>query len=406
MVNKFGDCIVEGESYRTIQKVIVTSGKYLDYVTQIQESYRLGFTPFRLHTNTKGTWVTPIRCYNEGVYVSDSVGAVDVSSRTLETDSSKLVYYVEGGRGVTAIRGPPGVQGPVGLSGPVGPTGPQGVHGPRGEKGDSGAKAQKKDIIYTMGQFLPEQMASEYRGKALVRYTIDSKKDVMIVAGNRVTKIYDKRGNGKDAIQKDKSLAANLSTTKFKSGKQYLSFYRDCYTVPIDFDENPFTFMLIVYNIKDGGGKLNFLVSNYVKEDVLFRGISFLDDKKTIHIHSGMNVTTSSYYSHSNWSKSNPCERNKWVVLGVEWCNAPQSCSRSSIWVNAQRATYFISLISKGNREEMTLGGRIKSDINDMFSGSIAAMEVYTSQHDPIPDGMKYALMTVLCREYGITPDV
>ena len=41
------------------KKVVVAKGKYKDYTNQVRQRYELGFTPFRLHTNTVGTFVTP-----------------------------------------------------------------------------------------------------------------------------------------------------------------------------------------------------------------------------------------------------------------------------------------------------------------------------------------------------------
>ena len=34
---------------KALKKVTTSSGKYKDYIKQIQESYELGFTPYRLH---------------------------------------------------------------------------------------------------------------------------------------------------------------------------------------------------------------------------------------------------------------------------------------------------------------------------------------------------------------------
>ena len=82
-------------------------GKIKDYVDEIQQSYELGFTPYRLHTNADGTFVTSIRVYNGKVYVLDDVATIEVSNWYLETDtiSSKLIYFGGGGSGV-ALQGP------------------------------------------------------------------------------------------------------------------------------------------------------------------------------------------------------------------------------------------------------------------------------------------------------------
>ena len=63
---------------------------------EIQQSYELGFTPYRLHTNVDGTFVTPIRAYDGQVYVSDDVTTMQFTTRQIARDtiSSKLIYFV------------------------------------------------------------------------------------------------------------------------------------------------------------------------------------------------------------------------------------------------------------------------------------------------------------------------
>ena len=45
---------------------------------EIQQSYVHGFTPYRLHKNADGTFVTPIRVYNGKVYELDDVATMEV----------------------------------------------------------------------------------------------------------------------------------------------------------------------------------------------------------------------------------------------------------------------------------------------------------------------------------------
>ena len=69
MVNVFGDSIASGpRNLQVAKKVIVTEGKFKDYGGEIQQSYELGFTPYRIHKNTDGTFVTSIR-YCDGRYM-------------------------------------------------------------------------------------------------------------------------------------------------------------------------------------------------------------------------------------------------------------------------------------------------------------------------------------------------
>ena len=65
MVNIFGGSIASGQgNLQVVKKVVVTVGKFKDCIDEIQQSYVLGFTPYRLHKNADGTFVTPIRVYD------------------------------------------------------------------------------------------------------------------------------------------------------------------------------------------------------------------------------------------------------------------------------------------------------------------------------------------------------
>ena len=69
MDNIFGDSIANGPgNQQVVKKVVATEGTFKDYGDEIQQSYELGFTPYRLHKNTDGTFVTPIRYYDAYMY--------------------------------------------------------------------------------------------------------------------------------------------------------------------------------------------------------------------------------------------------------------------------------------------------------------------------------------------------
>ena len=80
-----------------MKKVVVTKGKFNDYIDEIQQSYGLGFRHYRLQPNVEGTYAAPIRVYSGKVYVLDDVATMEVSDWYLETDTinSKLVYFVK-----------------------------------------------------------------------------------------------------------------------------------------------------------------------------------------------------------------------------------------------------------------------------------------------------------------------
>ena len=79
MVNVFGDSIASRPgNLQVVKKVVVTVGKFKDYIDEIQHSYVLGFTPNRLHKNAVVTFVCPIRVYDGKIYALDDVATMEV----------------------------------------------------------------------------------------------------------------------------------------------------------------------------------------------------------------------------------------------------------------------------------------------------------------------------------------
>ena len=79
MVNVFRDGIASAPgNLQVVKKVVVTEGKFKDYWNEIQQSYELGFTTFRLYKNTDGTFVIPIRYYDGRVCELDDVATMEV----------------------------------------------------------------------------------------------------------------------------------------------------------------------------------------------------------------------------------------------------------------------------------------------------------------------------------------
>ena len=152
MVNVFGGSIASGPgNLEVVKKVVVTVGKFKDYIDEIQQSCELGLTPYRLHKNADGTFVTPIRVFD----VLDNVSKMEIGDRDFTTDriNSKLIYFVKGvvallckeiedpligkmgsvgNRGGIGGCGEKGDKGDTGFVGQQGPIGPQGSTGPRG----------------------------------------------------------------------------------------------------------------------------------------------------------------------------------------------------------------------------------------------------------------------------------
>ena len=172
MFNVFDDSIASGPgNLQVAKKVVVTVSKFKDYIDEIQQSYELGFTPYRVHTNIDNVFVTHIRVYEGRVYVLNDVATMEVGDRHFETDTrnSKLVYFVKGDGGggdtvaLQGYRGPAGARGlngdsrdrePAGsrrltgkrgAEGPEGPPGKIGKMGPVGARGGIGARREKGD---------------------------------------------------------------------------------------------------------------------------------------------------------------------------------------------------------------------------------------------------------------------
>ena len=142
MVNVFGGGIASGSgNLQVAKKVVVTVGRFKDYSDEIQQSYVLGFTPYRLQKNVDGTFVTPIR---GKVYVLDDVATMEVSNRYLTTDtiSSKL--------------------GDKGIQGSVGGNGDRDGRGERGVKGEKGIQRDNSDVLSVLAEHLPIQLATRY----------------------------------------------------------------------------------------------------------------------------------------------------------------------------------------------------------------------------------------------------
>ena len=102
MVNVSGESFGNGPGFlQIVKKVVVTKDQYKDHANEI------GFTPYRLHTNEDGTFVTHIRVYDERVYVLDDEAPMKVGEWFIEADklSSKLVYFVEGDGSGVALQG-------------------------------------------------------------------------------------------------------------------------------------------------------------------------------------------------------------------------------------------------------------------------------------------------------------
>ena len=70
MVNVFGDSIASGSgNLQVVKKVSVTVGKFKDYIDEIQQSYELGFTHYRLYKNVDGVCYPHSRLWWEDICI-------------------------------------------------------------------------------------------------------------------------------------------------------------------------------------------------------------------------------------------------------------------------------------------------------------------------------------------------
>ena len=142
-------------NYVAVKRIKHTTGVYKDYIDAIDESYQLGWTPYRIVKRDWGFDNNPVHAYfKTHVYVLDNTGGYNISSTQL-TQGGPLITYAPGapiGGGsaiITGARGPPGPVGQKGSIGPpgaLGPAGQTGARGPPGQKGTTGGVGPKGDI--------------------------------------------------------------------------------------------------------------------------------------------------------------------------------------------------------------------------------------------------------------------
>ena len=139
MVNVFGErsgAVNFPYDIKTIREVKKTSGTFKDYYHELQESIKLGYTPYRLVDGNPCS----LFVYNGKVFHFGNK-QIDITN-VLCTNEAYLLYWeevVSNGR-ASAIVGPQGPIGPPGRHGPQGKRGPDGVAGPSGPRGSKGAK--------------------------------------------------------------------------------------------------------------------------------------------------------------------------------------------------------------------------------------------------------------------------
>ena len=147
----------EGGSQQQIDLQVITrveeeAGKYKDWLPEIEESYRLGFPPYRI----ADAGVSPIRICDRKVYALTDTVALDIGDRVIHGDG-KLAYFhladeggvwaLQGDRGSAGVLGVQGIQGRAGHPGSVGKRGNRGSEGPVGKIGKVGLKGPIGPVV-------------------------------------------------------------------------------------------------------------------------------------------------------------------------------------------------------------------------------------------------------------------
>ena len=130
MIDKFGDCssledLDVFSNLQSIRKIIKISGKYKDYIDEIESSIRLGYVPFRISTDKSPSY---LYIFNKNVWCIGSPGKI--AERVTDESITKehfLVYWIDGTDDtvtsfISALQGPPGEIGPRGKRGVSGST--------------------------------------------------------------------------------------------------------------------------------------------------------------------------------------------------------------------------------------------------------------------------------------------
>ena len=151
MVNVFDDSVASGPgNLQMAKKVVVTKGKFKDYVDEIRQSYGLGSTPYRLHTRIQMVHLLLPIVFIVGDYILDDVATMEIGGRQIETDTinSKLIYFVKSGGGSG-----------VALQGDRGPSGSRALKGNSGDHKSVEVEVQLENVALKDLEVLLERLA-------------------------------------------------------------------------------------------------------------------------------------------------------------------------------------------------------------------------------------------------------
>ena len=134
----FGDSIGEEGglgNFQVLREVIAISGKYDDYIKEIQASHKLGYPAYRIAYEGSTNFLFSYG--NKVFFLGAHLQHVDELTSISVTKTHYLAYWKEDSTGgnVISIKGDRGIQGKRRATGGAGPIGP---HGPKEDRGDIG----------------------------------------------------------------------------------------------------------------------------------------------------------------------------------------------------------------------------------------------------------------------------
>ena len=345
---------------KVLQKVTQTTGKCKDHISQIQESYRLGFTPYREHLKDMTFWICPLRCYDTKVFALDGEVAYDVT----EVDVEKIVYCVKkkpvDGDSLTSIIGP---RGPV---------------GPSGENSSFYAQYfQHSNTVWDI-DYEPNFWIEGYDVQEKPSYKLLNKYDHKYDAVKPRQK-HPNPGKGVDVKKSERN-------TLLFDGTQYLTCPMNWYgTTSCD---NLQVFIVAKYNDINGspykGGLFGNKSSSYNRRYVC---IYWREWKQEDLLCIG-GTTDDEIYLKDFPKDANPLQTDTFFVLSVHWNNKGESgCgeNNSTVYCNGIKIANFTAKTFENQDDEpFTLGATASQDAHVRLKGHIGRFLVCGNRTHPM----------------------
>lgn len=337
---------------KALKKITQTSGKYKDYINEIQESLRLGFSPIREHKKDSDTWVTLLRCYGNKVFALDDSGAFDVTNEPVE----KLAYWIQknpnDGDALLSIVGP---------AGPQGKRGADGIEGPPGKKGVDGISG-----IVEFSKWLPNSMLKFFQEtEEMACFFIQNESDLKKDHGNIIEWISK---NKKIGI---KSESPSSELIMLPNKRKALCFKNNVYSSRelefVNFFPHRFGFLCITF--KTSSNNKQVILSN--------RGLG--DESIFEIITTGTEIVIVGMENDEETKHIIQFQCHDWVTLFLEYFTTETTLNFDYLINNdSNHHGSFVIDSYEDMTEGICVGGTI--DKKDFFQGEIASLEFYHIQ--------------------------